>query len=109
MLGYVTQFVMRPHGVSKCAFRLASSGSSFFQPYLAITKKAKMCVCVYGFYGAYNYSGLVRQVSGFSNVVSVRRVHVVLSTAGFKGGGKPCHKTRETAALWRGIQKASRT
>ena len=31
--------------------------------------------------------------------VSVRRVHVVLSTAGFKGGGKPCRKTHETAAL----------
>ena len=31
-------------------------------------------VCV--FYDAYNYSGLARQVSGFSNVVSVRRVHV---------------------------------
>ena len=31
--------------------------------------------------------------------VSVRRVHVVFSTVGFKGGGKPCLKTRETAAL----------
>ena len=61
------------------------------------------------FYGAYNYSGLVRQVSRFSNVVSVRRVHVVLWTAGFKGGGKPCRKTRETAALRRGIQETSRT
>ena len=66
-------------------------------------------VCLYGFYGAYNYSGLVRQVSGLSNVVSVRRVHVVLWTAGFKGGGKPCLKTRETAALRRGIQETSRT
>ena len=27
----------------------------------------KLCSCMY-FYGAYNYSGLVRQVSGFSNV-----------------------------------------
>ena len=36
----------------------------------------RMCL-----YGAYNYSGLVRQASGFSNVsVSVRWVHVVLST-----------------------------
>ena len=34
--------------------------------------------------------------------VSVRRVHVVLSTAGFKGGGKPCRKRREAAALRRG-------
>ena len=42
-------------------------------------------------------------------LVSVRRVHVVLSTAGFKGGGKPCHKTREAAAMRRGIQKTSRT
>ena len=41
--------------------------------------------------------------------VSVRRVHIVLSTAGFKGGGKPCRKTHETAAPQRGIQKASRT
>ena len=62
---------------------------------------------MYGFYGAYNYSGLVRQVSEFSNVVSVRRVHVVLWTAGFKGGGKPCRKTRETAALRRGIQETN--
>ena len=30
--------------------------------------------------------------------VSVRRVHVVFSTAGFKGGGKPRPKTRETTA-----------
>ena len=41
--------------------------------------------------------------------MSERRVHVVFSTAGFKGGGKPCRKTSETAALRRGIQKASRT
>ena len=41
--------------------------------------------------------------------MSVRRVHVVFLTAGFKGGEKPCPKTRETTALKRGIQKASRT
>ena len=41
--------------------------------------------------------------------VSVRKVHVVFSTAEFKDGGKPCPKTRETAALRRAIQKASRT
>ena len=35
--------------------------------------------------------------------VSVRRVRVALYTVGFKGGGKPCPKTRETAALRRGI------
>ena len=40
--------------------------------------------------------------------VSVRRVHVILWTAGFKGGGKPCRKTREIAALRRGIQEISR-
>ena len=38
--------------------------------------------------------------------VSVRRIHVAFSTAGFKGGGKPRSKTRETAALPRDIQKA---
>ena len=42
-------------------------------------------------------------------LASVRRVHVAFSTAGFKGGGKPRPRTRETAALWRGVQKASRT
>ena len=31
--------------------------------------------------------------------VSLRRVHVVSSTAGVKDGGKLCRKTRETAAL----------
>ena len=41
--------------------------------------------------------------------VSMYWVHVVFSTAGFKGGGTPCRKTRETAALRGGIQKASRT
>ena len=41
--------------------------------------------------------------------VSVRRVHLVLSTAGFKGGEKLCPMTRETAALRRGIQETSRT
>ena len=80
-----------------------------------------------GFYGAYSYSCLVRQVSGLSNVsdsaygisdvsdlvasvtVPTRTVHVVLSTAGLKSGGKPCHKTRETAALRRTIQKTLHT
>ena len=37
--------------------------------------------------------------------VSVRRVHVVFSTAGFNGGGKPSPQTREIAVLRRGIQK----
>ena len=35
--------------------------------------------------------------------VSVRRVHVVFSTTGFKGGGKPYHNTLEITALQRGI------
>ena len=33
--------------------------------------------------------------------VSVRRIHVAFSTAGWKGAGKLYHKTRETATLWR--------
>ena len=37
--------------------------------------------------------------------MSVCRVHVVFSTAGFKGREKPCPEARETAALRRGIQK----
>ena len=37
--------------------------------------------------------------------VSVRRVHVLYSTAGFKGRGKPCRKIRETVAMRVGIQK----
>ena len=40
---------------------------------------------------------------------SVRRVHVLFSTAGLKCGGKPFPKTGETAALWGAIQKASGT
>ena len=41
--------------------------------------------------------------------VSVRRVYVLFLSVGFKNGGKLCPKTRETTALQRGIQKASRT
>ena len=52
-----------------------------------------------GFYGAYNCSGIVRQVSGFSNVsVSELGICRILDSSGFKGGKKPCLKTRETAA-----------
>ena len=40
--------------------------------------------------------------------VSVRRVHVVFLTAGFKGGGKSCLNTHETTALRQGIQKKPR-
>ena len=41
--------------------------------------------------------------------VSVRRVYILFSSAWYKGGGKPCPKTRETAVLGRGTQKVSRT
>ena len=40
--------------------------------------------------------------------VSVLVVHVVFSTAGFKGGGKPFCKTRETAALRREASRKPR-
>ena len=36
-------------------------------------------------------------------LMAVNRVHVVFSTAGFKGEGKQCCKTRETGSLRRGI------
>ena len=39
-------------------------------------------------------------------LVSVRRVHVVFSSGGFKGGGKPCPNTCETAAMRPGFQNA---
>ena len=68
-----------------------------------------MYVCM-GIYGAYNYLGLVRQVSGFITVsVSAWGTCRNLDSTGFKGGGKPRSKTRETAAQRRAIQKASRT
>ena len=40
---------------------------------------------------------------------SVRRVHVVFSTTGYKSKGRPCQKKHETAALRRGIQQDSFT
>ena len=41
---------------------------------------ASMCVCVYGLFGPYNYSGLVCQVSRFLLPVSaVRGVHYLSS------------------------------
>ena len=53
-----------------------------------------------GFYSAHNYSGLVRQASGFITVtVSKYGTCRILHSTGFKGGGKPCLKTRETAVL----------
>ena len=68
-----------------------------------------MYVCM-GFYGTYNYSGLVRQVPGFITVsVSAWGTCRNLDSIGFKDGGKPHPRTCETAALQKGIQKASRT
>ena len=59
---------------------------------------------------AYNCRGLVRQVArSVAVTVSAYKVHVEITTAGFKGGGKLCHKTREVAAPQRGIRQASRT
>ena len=59
------------------------------------------------FYGAYNYSGLVRQASGFMNVsISAQGTCRILDSTRFKCGGKPCPTTRETAVLRRGIQKS---
>ena len=53
--------------------------------------------------------GLVRQVSTFTLLECVRRVHVVtsrllfaFSTTVFTGGGKLCHYSSETAARQRG-------
>ena len=52
-----------------------------------------MYVCMYvcmGFYGGYNYSGLVRQVSGFITVsVSAKGSCRILDSTGFRGGVKP--------------------
>ena len=64
---------------------------------------------MYGFYGAYNCYSLVFQISGFITVSEVSRILVVHSTAGYQAGGKPCRKTRETAALRRSIQKTLST
>ena len=68
-----------------------------------------MCVCVCVFMALITTLVLCARSQDLVMSVSVRRVHVVFSTAGFKGGGKTCPKTRETAALRRGIQDASRT
>ena len=67
-------------------------------------------VCTIGFCGAYDYSGLERQVSGFITVsVSASGTCRMLDFTAFKDVGNPCPKTRETAAQRRGIQKATRT
>ena len=54
-------FHMRP--VIRCTTDLINLMGHHFELYAFSC--IKVCMC---FYGAYNYSGLVRQVSGFSNV-----------------------------------------
>ena len=56
-----------------------------------------MYVCV--FMALITTLGLCGRSQDLAMSVSVRRVHVVFSTAGYKGGGEPCRKTRQTAAL----------
>ena len=51
--------------------------------------ECKEDVCTYVFLALMTTLVLCARSQDFSNVVSVRRVHVVLWTAGFKGGGKP--------------------
>ena len=69
-----------------------------------------VCVCVCVFMALITTLVLCARSQDLVMSVSVRRVHVVLSTLlDLKGGGKPCRKTRETAALRRGIQKTSCT
>ena len=68
----------------------------------------KLCHCTYVRMG---FTALITALSvcAWSQDLSVLRVHVVFSTAGFEGGRKTCPNTRKTAALRRGIHKASRT
>ena len=56
-----------------------------------------MYIWVFMSLATYNCYGLVRRVSGFITVIVRAQSTVVFSTAGFKGGGQPCPKTRETA------------
>ena len=50
----------------ECSFRNTKGSQKQFQKYLVTYRKhVCMYVCLFG---AYNYSGIVRQVSGFSNV-----------------------------------------
>ena len=42
-------------------------------------------------------TGMVLCARSQDSSVSVCRVHIAFSTAGFKGGEKPCPKTREAA------------
>ena len=76
---------------------------------LSTSLKGKITSFCKGFMALVTALILCARSQGLYLSVSERRVHVVFSTAGFKGGGKPCRKTGETAALRRGIQKTSRT
>ena len=69
---------------------------------------AYFCMYVSVFMALITTLVLCARSQDFVMSVSVRRLHVVLSTAGFKGEGKPCRKTRETAALRIGFQNTSR-
>ena len=55
----------------------------------------RVCVCVCVFMALITAQVLCARSQDLVMSVSVRRVHVVLSVAGFKGGGKPRPKTRE--------------
>ena len=73
-----------------------------------------MYVCMYVCTGVCFMALIADSVSGARSrssflSVPVRRLHVVFSTAGFKGGEKPCSETRETTTTRKGILKASRT
>ena len=84
----------------------------------------RVCIRVYVFAanGACNYYGFARQVSrvtcvgymscltfdNYSHIDGIELIPVFLVPE-FIGGGKPCYKRNETAALRRGIQQASHT
>ena len=74
-------------------------------------RNVSVTACMYGsvFMALITTLVLCARSQDFAMSVLVRRVHVVFWTAGFKGGGKPSCKTREIAALRRGIQRASRS
>ena len=81
-----------------------------WQRFLLTRRPGDCCVCnIYGFIALKTAMVLCARSQDPLLPVSVCRVLVLFSTAGFKGGEKPCSKTRETAALQRGILKASHT
>ena len=74
----------------------------FFHPVPSISRgsdNARSCVCVcMGFMELLTAMNLCARSQDSLPSMSIRRVYIVFSTAGFKDGGKPCHKLRETAA-----------